>query len=281
MEWTGDRHTLVLVFAIPPNVRPRTATLEARELAIHWLNIPLCSLSPSRGEQFLGVCTQNFPCPYAPVARWVAWHRSQGFMAMTIYVNSLNETALAEFQSNVRRLTDADLLHLVLWQWPRSYPFHEQPATQMSCLYRSRQRVRWLAMNDVDELFVDEQNVTVQERLLELEHDFGEQADGVFGCNRWLMPGPRHDYWFPALRKADALCTYRGKALVRVANAYGFIVHQLTVSKHRLMLRNVSIVNAHMKRGVLVMNVTDYPYIIRFLNRTCTDYSTCQPDLEL
>jgi hypothetical protein len=202
--------------------------LKAEELNISWIGIPLCPLPQKKSEIVAGACTQNLICSYEKVARWVAWNRSQGFKSMTIYWNSCDSIRGERFLNEMQALMDNGLLNIVSWQWPKSRPFHEQAASQMSCIYRSRWRIRWLALNDFNEMVVSESNMTVEEVFRFVDRTSHDDIDGVFACNRWIEPGPKDDYSIPALKRAATRCTYRGKVIVRSKHTLWLVVHRLS-----------------------------------------------------
>jgi hypothetical protein len=271
----GDSHTLALTFPLPSGPLPHSATLKAEELNISWVDIPLCPLPPKKSQIFAGACTQNLVCSYETVARWVAWHRGQGFKSMVIYLNSRGDEAVKTFLREMQPLTENGLLNIVAWQWPKSHSFHEQAASQMSCIYRSRWRIRWLLLNDLDEMVVSESNMTVEEVLRRFGRTSHDDIDGVTACNRWIEPGPNNDYSIPAVTRADIRCTGRGKVIVRPEHTFSLIVHHLSSGMYHRVLHNLSLVNAHQKRWRQLTNTTEYPYIAQFAELSCTPYNPC------
>jgi hypothetical protein len=195
---------------------------------------------------------------------------------MTIYLDSNDDDEVEFFLKSVKPLTSRGLLNIVLWQWPKSDPFHLQAASQFSCIYRAKRRVRWLGMNDLDEMFVSERNWTIEQEIRSLEST-SDAIDGIFANHRYVQPGVGGDFSFPVLRKAcSSEWPIRGKTIARTEYAYAMHVHWVTMHTHLPGIVHLEwMVVAHVRRGTRVIETMDYPYIRRILDRLCPDYSPC------
>jgi hypothetical protein len=146
----------------------------------------------------------------------------------------------------------------------------------MSCIYRSRWHVRWLGMNDLDEVFVAEGNLTVAEELRTIEARSPEPIDSIACCNRWIRPGLSGDYSLLSLRYVAPTCSFRiQKSIVRTEFVYYFCVHILVSGVHNHIVRSRILTSLHFRKGVAVSNGTEYHHIQRFAPHICTDYSQC------
>jgi hypothetical protein len=192
-----------------------------------FVEVPFCPLPTEK--QFAIVCTLNLLAPEAAILDWVVWHRIQGFDRAVLYVNEGRDFEVDLMRKLLSKATLNGSLHIVDWSWPVIFPFHDQVAGQMSCMHRARGRVKWVGLNDVDEIFVaSEGRQTVREFLIEHEWVTKEYG-GIVACNRWSLG----DVGVANLKWWEAACDYHRsmKVIVHPDNVDYFCVHAIFSGK--------------------------------------------------
>jgi hypothetical protein len=166
------------------------------------------------------------------VVNWVIWHRIQGFDRAILYVNQPD--GYEEMSQRFSDLIMNGSLSIVDWGWPNAWPYHDEPAQQMSCIYRARGRIKWLGLNDIDEFFVA-RNGTITVRDYLIEHDFAaEDYAGLVACNRWTSGPDQTVSNIMDLNKWERKCdAYPGsqKAILNPINVDYYYIHYTLIGK--------------------------------------------------
>ena len=203
-------------------------------------NIHACALAPKPAQPvFMGLCTSvelsSGVTRVSTIEEWAAMHLVQGFTQAVLYVNNDTE----EIISALSKSPLAPMFTFVDWNYPVSlYPHYDQPAQQVSCIYRARSRFVWLGLNDVDEFFIPNTtgNATMNNVSIILKNH-NDQAAGVRFCNKWygvkqgptaqLAHGLDNNYGFSSWWKCSRS---RGKVVVRPERVRDMLVHSITES---------------------------------------------------
>jgi hypothetical protein len=239
-------HTKVLVF--PYNrttTRPDIVTIFSSDRPVVYKDVPFCRLPP-RVKRFGAICAQSFVTSPVRVLDWVAWHRAHGFDHAMLYINQID--GAAKMEPLVAKAVENGSLIIIDWGWPWAYRFHDQPASQASCLWRSKGRFRWLGINDLDEIFLPGMNETVADVLNRYE-PMGDRIGSIACCNRWLGRSDR----VLGLRKCAFECIDppgRQKNIVRVENVDYFCNHQIMLGLPEQQANGFELVNGHAARFV-------------------------------
>jgi hypothetical protein len=235
-----EMHSRVLVFPYDSDLRPYQVTIVSKGPDIEYENVRFCALPP-RVQKFGAVCTQNFVTNKEQVLDWVGWHRAHGFDQAILYVNE--EDGMLRMEKSLSKAIDNGSLVLVDWGWPSAYRFHDQPVTQMSCLWRAKGRFKWLGINDLDEIFLPGNPEMVADVLNRYE-SMGDQIGSIACCNRWLSGGNR----VSELRECARDCEkppHRQKNVVRVDNVDYFCNHRIMLGLPEQRSNGSELVNGH------------------------------------
>ena len=142
-------HTLIvqcqLRVGIPLDVRTKR-----QEDIQQFQDSPYC-IFPDRPAKlyFLAACTMVRLGEHTPpelLAEWVAYHILQGFEHITIYTDESPQNV----QGLLRHYIANGSVQVMDWESP-SPGFHNQQASQNSCLWRYRGLAQWVALHDIDE----------------------------------------------------------------------------------------------------------------------------------
>jgi hypothetical protein len=237
-----ELHSKVLIFPYPGPSNPNdvvTIFTNATDGEVIYADVPFCHLPP-RVQRFGTVCTQNLVTTRATVLPWVAWHRAQGFDNVVLYINEVN--GAARMRSLLEGAVANNSLTIVDWGWPAAYPFHDQPLTQASCLWRAKGRYKWIGMNDLDEIFVPAEGKTVGGILAGYEA-IANTIGGVACCNRWFAGGGIVNLYRCA-RECDRP-PHRQKMIVRTDNVDYFCNHRIMLGLPEHKPQYMELVNGH------------------------------------
>jgi hypothetical protein len=196
----NDRRQKTKVLKFPFNRRwncGRVVTISCPEMNFSFRDVPFCQLPERNYLTFAALATQNYVAKQSQVLDWIAWHLTQGFDHFTLYVKEPG--GARKMRSLMSRAISNQTLSIVDWGWPPSHAFHDQVPQEMSAIYRSRGRVKWLGLNDLDEIFIAHEGRRTMRQFLEGYESVSDSIGSLAACSRLITgnsPGVRGlDRW--------------------------------------------------------------------------------------
>lgn len=241
----GHGHSHVVKCLIPKGTHFQVTIKNSYE-SFSFSNVPFCTLPKAVGEpKELHVCTQNYPEHHISFSQWALWHVMQGFSTPTIYLVA-NSSAI--YRSTLGSLIDRGLIRFVKWDWPYNKNFAQQQGEQLSCIYRSRRRYKWVLMSDVDEFSFSQ---SMEIRDIVKRYDNFSNIGGLKACNHFYYES-QNLYKYRNVSNfdlSDGKCVIgRGKILVRPENINYFSVHMITDGGKLIHLPELVLKSAHLKK---------------------------------
>ena len=225
-------HTLIVQCQLRVGIQ-LDVRMKRQEDIQQFQDIPYC-IFPDRPAKlyFLAACTMVRLGEHTPpelLAEWVAYHILQGFEHITIYTDESPQNV----QGLLRHYIANGSVQVMDWESP-SPGFHNQQASQNSCLWRYRGLAQWVALHDIDEFLQPLQEGDTVRSVM-------ERQDNTIGAlvlnNVFFAPSnPSHaagnaqrlrtQTWLQ--RESEPLIGERMKCIGRPEHIDTFSVHMIT-----------------------------------------------------
>lgn len=243
---------------------------------LYYRNIPFCQIIDSHSiyskdyqkgkKDFLRICTQNIIFTdkrrNIDLIRWALYHKDQGFETPIVYYNKIipkNNQLPKNFNSylkmknkamkTLKKAIDDKVINLVNWEFPYAFYFHDQLGQEASCVYRNKNRTKWLGINDVDEFFYNpnpKTKDTVNVTLKKIHYkEFAKDHGGIITPNVWMKieDDGKKIYQDDFFSEGE-----RTKCIVIPDNVFFYNVHTVDKGLPTVFFNRNNVVNAHFKK---------------------------------
>lgn len=240
------KKTLVLIFNIGYRGNGIISSLCCPILNISFINILFCSISKHNKKQLATACTQTVLKDLNLFRSWILWHNINGFSNLTIYINE--KFGIEHLNKYFKIYIEKGIVSFVNWIWPGPKfidghnPFF-QPASQMSCIYRSRSAYEWVGMHDLDEFFVNPSHKNVKIILTKfLKHNYGS----LRVCNQYFqLP---NNSLISNVENICSICEFKNyKQIVKPKQTKYFCVHEVSLGGPIFSIDPHELIMAHLK----------------------------------